>query len=284
MKFLVKPFVLYHTPSHCYCYTQHASAKIIHPNLVKWLEWILQQGIHELDEIEIKQACELFNLVYEAVIHFLGEHLRILVKQDENRFQYLYILTDNQVIQTAMTEEFSKHYGLCVYNKIDFSPIKTEKSLILLFNQQYNEWQFKNLYSLSDVADTYFISSFLADKYLIIDNIYNKKKGVPCHFCGINQLRTTTQTSPDIQDFSWLMFYRQLLKDSSPLIPAIPFTRLNEALVIHSLGRFIKQFVDPHSRYLFHDQVNEFWHIDLERNHLEREASMHWLLCDCVNA
>jgi len=283
MKFIVKPFSLYQTSTSSYCYTPQASAKLTNSNLVNLLRYVQTNHIDYLQQAELEQLTQQFGLESTPVMKFLIEQVKILLIHDEQRFKHFYLMSDNKNIQAVLFEEFSKHYGLNVIKKDDFNPIKTPQSLVLLFNQAYTESQFKQLYQLDCPADTYFISSYLADKYLIIDNIYNKDKGVPCHFCGLNHLRTTVTTSPDVQNFSWLVFYRNLLKEGLNIIPSPPVTVLTEAFIVSALGKFLKQFLDHSTRELLQDNTSEFWHIDLEKQRFEKEAAIHWPLCECLH-
>ncbi len=283
MSFIVKPFVIYNIASYSYCYSSHTSAKITNDNLLQLLQHLLQKNTHELQKQEFEQLAMQYHLQSDVVLRFLVEDLRVLSLKNEDRFQYLYIMSDNSYVQDALCDEFSRHYGLTVIPQMDFSPITTEKSLIVFFNQEYKEHEFKKLYDLSHSPDSYFVTSFLADKYLVIDNIYNKNKGAPCHFCGTEQLRTTAVTSPDITHFGWLVFYRQLLKGGFTSFPSAPLTMLNKALVTYSLGKFIKQFIDPFSYELYQDHINEFWHVNLDKNKIEKEPAMHWHLCECLH-
>jgi McbB family protein len=281
--FIVRPFVIYNAASSYYCYSNQTSAKITNDNLLQLLQHLLQEKTHELTKQELEQLAAQYNLNGDVVRRFLVESLRILSSKNEERFQYLYIMSDNHYIQQALSDEFSRHYGLTVIPKMDFSPITTEKSLIVFFNQEYKEHEFKKLYSLSNHSDSYFVTSFLVDNYLIIDNIYNKNKGTPCHFCGTNQLRATTLTSPDISYFNWLVFYRQLLKGGFVSFPAAPMSMLSRALTTYSLGKFVKQFIDPFGRELYQDNISEFWHVNLDKNKVEKESAMHWHLCECYH-
>lgn len=248
------------------------------------LELMLQQRFDFLTEEEIKSLSDRYNLPYLPTLKFLKDDLSILVPHNEEQFQNLYIFSDNADIREALTQEFSKHYGINVFANTKLCPIDKPKSLVLLFRENYQEETYKDLYNSLDLQDTYLITAFLADKYLIIDNIYNKQQGVPCHFCAINQLKTVAMTSPELQGFSWLLFYRELLKNQANFLPASPLTVMNKHLTIYMLCKFIKRYVDPAARELWCDSVNEFWHVDLEQNKTEREAAIHWELCDCVNA
>jgi McbB family protein len=284
MKFIVKPYVLYHQDERRYCYTHRSSVKISHSSMVDLLEFMLQKKIDFLSEEDVKSLSERYDLPYQATLNFLKNDLAILASHNEEQFQNLYIFSDNADIRQALTQEFSKHYGLNVFASEKLCPIAKPKSLALLFSANYQEQAYKDLYHLPHPEDTYFITAFLADKYLIIDNIYNKQMGVPCHFCAINQLKAVAMTSPELQGFSWLLFYRELLKNKASFCPASPLSVMNKHLTIYILCKFIKRYVDPSSRELWCDSVNEFWHADLEQNKIEREAAIHWELCDCVNA
>ena len=284
MKFVFKPYALYQMEGHTYCYTHQTSAKITHPPLIHFLETIAQQKLDLFTQEEIELLLQRYSLHHDSTLKFLMENLRILTWHDEEQFQNLYIFSDNAEVKEALTQEFFKHYGITVIVHDRPSSINKPKSLVLLFNEHYQEQHYKDLYSLPHLNDTFFITAFLVDKYLIIDNLYNKQKGVPCHFCNVNHLKTTAITSPEIQHFSWLIFYRQLLKGKENFFPATPLTVMNKHLVVYTLCQYIKRYLDPAAHELWHDNINEFWHVDLERNQIEKEAATHWELCHCMHA
>src|SRR5687767_5430759 len=99
MYFIVRPFVIYHTASYHYCYSNHTSAKITNPNLLKLLQQLLQDNVHELKKSELEQLIVQHNLKNEIVTRFLVENLRILSIKHEDTFQYLYLMSDNSHIQ-----------------------------------------------------------------------------------------------------------------------------------------------------------------------------------------
>lgn len=266
---------------HGYYYSIAVSAKITHEKVAVFLSHLARLRLKEIKQRDLIDLFQRYNLDTN-IQDYLQQQLQLFVPIASDRFEHLYVISDNPSLGHDLCAECITGYGLDVMGSDAAIPISTRNSLIVLFNQNYRRSNFTSIYQSSRQPDSYFVTAYIIHKYLIIDNIYNCSKGVPCHFCNFDRRVNNLMANPISQKTSWYNFYQSVLQTKADIVPVIPMTKAREGIILFSLVRFIKAFLATYKPSMYLEEVNESHCIDLETGDVAKNASVHWPHCECV--
>ncbi len=285
MRFALKKFDLFKNKREdgegALLYTPEISAHIKNQNLVRLLEDIKESNVLEIDESLLNNIIEKHDLDPIAVKKYLVNELELISMFNEVRFNKLFINSDNKQVNDALVNYFSRGYGLKTYSEIDSQEV-TADSIVLVFNSVYSPKKIIDIYTLCKQKNSWVITAYIANHYLVIDNIFNANKGVPCHFCNFNRHQNIVASKNNLKKTSWINFCRRAITEDIHVLPAINLTHIECGLITYWLAKSIKNFIDPRSYYLLMNEISRYSWVNLTTGEMNQEQAVHWSCCDCL--
>jgi McbB family protein len=226
----------------------------------------------EISESELMTMATSHGINFDDLKSALMNKLGVLQKKSSRMFEHLYINSDDDLVTSMLSDGFKRSYKIHTMAGDDFA--LNSPALLLMYRNNYTHADFKKVYrSLPD--NVYLITAGVIHRILVIDNVYYKGSGLPTHFSNLNQLLAGMHSQLSITSNNWLLFYRALLKTGMTNLPEPELSSSQKGYISHSLSRFMNQFTDFWKQPTLLDDLNWFWHIDLNSMSVYREIATH---------
>lgn len=261
-------------------YSPEISAHLENKNLISLLQEIKNNKINYTKDSTLNGLIEKFNLQNTTVKKYLSQELRILAMLEDDRFGSLFLNTDDISIQNTLHEYFAGRFGVKLFSQLD-ETVLNDKSLIFMFNSIYWPDDFDKAYRLAQKYQAWVITAYVANHYLVIDNIYNPQKGMPCHFCNFNRHQNLVMSKNTLKTTAWTNYARRALLEGIESLPAMRFTAVEKGLMTFWLAKQIRNFINPHAVSLSLQEVSCYTWINLISGEMNQEQAVHWLDCPC---
>lgn len=263
-------------------YTPEVSAHIKNEKLVALLKNIYYEKTVELNESSLDYLINRHQLPFSSVKEYLMTELKIISSLSAQRFNKLFIYSDDTFISEYLTQHFRQGYGLDVVITQELEALTTH-SLLIVFQAKYHSEKVEKVYAACHQHHAWMVTAYLASHYLIIDNIFNSEKGVPCHFCNFYRHQHLVSSTNNLKKTSWINFSRRMLLEDKPVLPAMPFTSIEQGLITFWLARILKNYLDPHGINLLLNDMGKYHWINLLTGEMNQEQAVHWAFCQCLN-
>jgi McbB family protein len=259
-------------------YTPEITTHITNKNLVALLLELKAKNLECSLESSLERLFEKYNLSNTSVKDYLEQELKIIALLDSERFDRLYLQADDTDINNQIHDYYAHKFGVKVYSRLDNA---NENSLIFLFNSIYNREDFDVIYAQACQTSAWIITAYIANHYLVIDNIYHPQKGMPCHFCNFSRHQNLMMTQNALTPTSWINYSRRSLSQDMRSLPAMKLTAAERGLVVFWLIKAIKKFISPHSPAMAVQEVSQYTWINLLSGEMNKEQAVHWMMCAC---
>jgi McbB family protein len=261
-------------------YTPEFSAHIKNDNLVALLLELKKTSHSYSMESTLDRLFEKYNLQNTPIKNYLTQELKIIALLEENRFDNLFIQADDMEINNLLHDYYSHKFGVTLYSDLMCAELQAN-SLIFFFRSVYRGAEFDALFAQASEKNTWILSAYLANHYLIIDNIYHPQKGMPCHFCNFNRHQNLMMSKNALAKTSWINFSRRALAHDIHALPAMKLTAAERGLAVFWLITTLKKFLSPHDATLSTQDLTRYAWINLLNGEMNQEQAMHWMMCSC---
>jgi McbB family protein len=208
----------------------------------------------------------------EALKNVLCKQLYVLKSIPNIKIPLISINSDDELITKLLQETLEKEY------KLEILPESSREfkkdSLVIFFRKNYSDPAFQTVYQNLD-EDIYLITAGVLHKLLIIDNLYFTGSGLPTHFSHLHQLICYLNSEIPATKNNWLLFYREMVKNSMDQFPMPELNSCQRAYSAYCLYQFISQYTNLCGIPTTRDQINTFWHADLTNFSVYTDAALH---------
>jgi McbB family protein len=261
-------------------YTPEISAHIKNKEVVSLLTELKDKKRTLSSSASLDSLCEKYNLQNTKIKNYLAHELKVIAVQESDRFEKVIIHTDDEEITQVLYAHFADYYGLEVFSGLNAQEVDA-RTLIFCFNSVYCAPNFDEVYQLTRQTNAWALTSYIANHYLIIDNIYQPNKGVPCHFCNFNRHQNLVMSKNTLKKSSWINYSRRALAEDMPSMPAMKLSVIERSLVMFWLANLARNFINPHSLSLTLQDVTRYCWINLLTGEMNQEQAVHWFVCQC---
>jgi McbB family protein len=261
-------------------YSPEISAHIKNKNLIALLREIKHSKIRHAGNSTLNRLIEKYNLQDTTVKKYLSQELKIIAALDEDRFEKIFIHSDDIQIGNALYEYFTDRFGIKMfYNWAE--AVVDRQSLIVVFNTSYSNDGFDEAYQLAKRNNAWVITAYIANHYLMIDNIFQPQKGMPCHFCNFNRHQNLVMSKNTLKKTAWANFSRRALAEDVEALPAMRYSEIERGVVLFWLAKAMQNYINPHGFYLSLQDVSRYSWINLISGEVNSEQAVHWPMCQC---
>jgi McbB family protein len=270
--YVINEYQLVVVASDVYLTNFSMGAKIPNPKLAKLLESLKQFEKLECTEEQLNALALEFQVDLTALKRVLIEQLNVLKPMQQQKIPLIYINSDvpmiSNILQETLEQEFSVHVVDEHVQKFN------DNSMVLFFRKNYSHSDFKTLYhNLGN--NVYLVTAGVLHKLLIIDNLYFTGSGLPTHFSNLHQLMSYLNSDIPATKNNWLLFYREMIKNSLDHFPDPQINSCQKAYIAYCLYQFISQFTNFWGAPTPMDQINCFWQADLTNFTVHSETALH---------
>lgn len=270
--YVINEYQLVSLASDVYLTNFNLGAKIPNPKLIQLLSALKQFEKSQCSENQlISLACE-FQIDLSALKKVLIEQLNILKPMLEQKIPLIYINSDDSMIATILKETLDKEFT------VEVVPEETRTyqndSMLIFFRKNYSHSAYKTIYQ-NLPENVYLVTAGVLHKLLIIDNLYLCGSGLPTHFSNLHQLMTYLNSDIPATKNNWLLFYREMIKNSMDQFPDPQINSCQRGYIAYCLYQFISQYTNLWNTPTPLDQVNCFWQADLTNFTVHSEAALH---------
>lgn len=270
--YVINEYQLIALSSDVYLTNFNIGAKIPNPKLVKIVTALKKFEKSQCTETQLSALAAEFQVDLLALKKVLIEQLGILKPTLGQKFPLIYINSDDQMITTILQETLDLHF------EVEVVPEATRTfkndSMVIFFRKNYSNNAFKTLYQNLD-EHVFLITAGVLHKLLIIDNLYFAGSGLPTHFSNLHQLMAYLNSDIPATKNNWLLFYREMVKNSLDQFPDPEINSCQRAYISYCLYQFISQYTNLWNAPTPLDQVNCFWQADLTNFTVHTEAALH---------
>ncbi len=226
----------------------------------------------ECTEEQLSALATEFQVDTTTLKKILIEKLNLLKPMLSQKIPLIYINSDDALVANLLEETLSKEYTVKLVAE------KTREfqndSLVIFYRNNYSHQDFKTLYqNLGE--NTYLVTAGILHKLLIIDNLFAVNSGLPTHFSNLHQLMAYLNSDIPATKNNWLLFYRELIKNSLEQFPEPEINSCQRGYVAYCLYQFVSQYTNLWNAPTPLDQVNCFWQADLTTFTVHSEAALH---------
>lgn len=270
--YVINQYQLVALSSDVYFINLNIGAKIPNPKLAKILASLKQFEKYECTEEQLSALAAEFQVDLATLKRVLIEQMNVIKPRLEQKIPLIYINSDDDMVTNILQETLAREFNVEVVTE-DVQSFK-EDSMVIFFRNNYSHSDFKTLYqNLGD--NVYLITAGVLHKLLMIDNLYVAGSGLPTHFSNLHQLITWLHSDIPATKNNWLLFYREMIKNSPEQFPNPEINSCQRAYVAYCLYQFISQYTNLWTTPTPLDQVNCFWHADLNSFTVHSEAAVH---------
>lgn len=270
--YIINQYQLVTLASETYLTNAHLGAKIPNPKLAEILTKLKQFKKSECDEEDIQHLAQHVQIDPTALKKVLTEQLGVLKPMRQQKIPLIYINSDDLMISMTLQETLAKEHTVVVVSE------KTRQfkkdSMVIFFRKNYSHSAFKTIYQNLE-ENVYLVTAGVLHKLLIIDNLYMHGSGLPTHFSNLDQLITYLKSDIPATKNNWLLFYREMVKNSLDQFPDPEINSCQRAYVAYCLYQFISQYTNLWNNPTPLDQVNCFWQADLTSFTVHSDAALH---------
>jgi len=277
---LIRKYELSESNQGVYLYTPEISAKIKNKKMISLLNLIKNKNIMEINDDVFDNMLLELELTPKVAKEYLQNELKILSYSGSDKFDELLICTNDNEITESIAKYFEKGYDLQVYTDVTQFNI-SDKTLIVAFQKNYQQSFIDNIYQLSHAHNSWVITSYVVSNHFIIDNMFNDKKGMPCHFCNLNRHKNIIMSQNNLKKTSWINYCREIFNEKNFSLPSIPISHLEKWLILFWLVKRVKSFVNPYGFTQFVNDVSQYHWINLLTGDSYHEQAVHWPFCTC---
>ncbi|MFC3909244.1 hypothetical protein ACFORL_09185 [Legionella dresdenensis] len=270
--YVINEYQLVTLSSDVYLTNFNIGAKIPNPKLAAILATLKQFKKLECTEQQLGDLAAQFQVDAAALKKVLIEQLNVLKPLLHQKIPLIYINSDDQLITSVLQETLDKEFNVQVVpeNTQNFQ----RDSMVIFFRQNYSHAAFNTLYQ-NLAEDVYLITAGVLHKILIVDNLYFAGSGLPTHFSNLHQLMAYLNSDIPATKNNWLLFYRQLIKNSLDKFPDPEINSCQRAYIAYCIYRFASQYTNLWNSPTPLDQINCFWQADLTSFTIQSEAALH---------
>jgi McbB family protein len=278
--YILKDFDIYpDKESGALFYTPEHSAYIEGDNLIAMFHELKSMHFPS-SEPTLERLFEKYNLQHTKIKKYLIYELKILSLLEKDRFDNLYIHADDMEINNSIHDYYSHKYGVTLYSDLRDAAAHSG-ALIFFFRSRYNAADFDALYARVSEKNVWVMSAYLANHYLIIDNLFHPQKGMACHFCNFNRHQNLMMSKNKLANTSWVNFSRRAQAHDLHALPAMKLTAAERGLAVFWLITLSKKFLSPHCKVLSPQDLTRYTWINLQSGEMNQEQAMHWMVCAC---
>ncbi|GEM_PF-3644481 len=263
-------------------YTPEVSANIKHAKVIDLLMDIKGNKFSCITEEWLEKLINKHELANTPIKKYLISDLKLMSSIDENAFTKLFIISDEHVIKKRLNKYFSDHYALEVFTQMNLSKLD-DRSLVVLYANVYSEKKMSEVYQHCIAANAWIITAYIANHYLVIDSIFNAKKGLPCHFCYFKRNQKILEGSSNMKKTAWVNVLQHALKKEYFIFPAMTLTHIEKGLISFWLTDAIKKFTNPHNKKNKMNDLGKSVRANLITGEKHQEQTIHWPFCECMD-
>lgn len=263
-------------------YSPETSAHLKSQSLIDMLKELKANKMDRILDSTLNRLIEKYNLQNTSIKEYLSNDLKVMALLEKDRFEKIFFGSNDAEISNILHESIPPRYGVKMLSWLDEN-LMDAKSLIVIFNNRYWPADFDKAYQLAKKHNAWVITAYIANHYLIIDNIYTAQKGVPCHFCNFNRHQNLVLSKNNLKKTSWINFTRRAMAEDVTALPGIRFTPVERGLVAFWLTKMIKNFISPHGMTMTVQDVTCYTVVNLMTGEMNKEQAVHWLVCQCRN-
>ncbi len=270
--YVINEYQLVNLPSDVYLTNFNIGAKIPNPKLVTILNTLKNFERCECSEDQLISLAHESQVDLKALKKVLIEQLNVLKPMLEQKIPLIYINSDDPLITNVLHETLIKEFKVEVVAE-EVQNFQND-SMVIFYRQNYSHAAFKTLYqNLGE--DVYLVTAGVLHKLLIIDNLYVTGSGLPTHFSNLHQLMAYLNSDIPATKNNWLLFYREMIKNSLEQFPDPQINSCQRAYIAYCIYQFISQYTNLWNTPTPLDQINCFWQADLTNFTVHSEAALH---------
>lgn len=270
--YVINEYQLVALSSDVYLTNFNIGAKIPNPKLVNIVTALKKFEKSQCTENQLSALATEFQVDLSALKKVLIEQLGILKPMLQQKFPVIYLNSDDPMITSILQETLEQQFEVTVVPEATRT-FKND-SMVLFFRKNYSNNDFKTLYQTLG-EHVFLITAGVLHKLLIIDNIYFAGSGLPTHFSNLHQLMAYLNSDIPATKNNWLLFYREMVKNSLDQFPDPVINSCQRAYIAYCLYQFISQYTNLWNAPTPLDQVNCFWQADLTNFTVHSEAALH---------
>ena len=269
--YVINEYQLVALPTDFFLMNVTIGAKIPNPKLANILTALKQFPKYECTEAQLNALAAEFQVDIAALKKVLIEQLNVLKPLLEQKIPLIYINSDDVLITNILQETLVKEFEVQIAEDVNHFQ---NDSMVIFFRKNYSHSAFKSLYqNLGE--NVYLVTAGILHKLLIIDNLYVAGSGLPTHFSNLNQLIAYLNSDIPATKNNWLLFYREMIKNSLEQFPDPEINSCQRAYSAYCIYQFISQYTNLWNSPTPLDQINCFWQADLTNFTIHTEAALH---------
>lgn len=270
--YVINEYQLVSLPTDVYLTNFNIGAKIPNPKLVKIVQALKQFKKSECTESQLSSLALEHQVDLNALKKVLIGQLNIIKPMLEQKIPLIYINSDDALITSILKDTLEKEYTVEIVSEEvqDFQ----NDSMVIFFRTNYSHDAFKTLYQKLG-ENVYLVTAGALHKLLIIDNLYVHGSGLPTHFSNLHQLMAYLNSDIPATKNNWLLFYREMIKNSLEKFPDPELNSCQRAYISYCIFQFISQYTNLWNSPTPLDQINCFWQADLTNFTVHSEAALH---------
>jgi McbB family protein len=270
--YIINEYQLVALSSDVYLTNFNIGAKIPNPKLAQILARLKEFPKSECTEEQLNELANQFQVDVNALKKVLIQQINVLKPMLIQKIPLIYINSDDQMITKILQETLENEFTVNVVSE-EIRSFQDE-SMVIFFRKNYSNAAFKTLYpNLGE--NVYLVTAGVLHKLLIIDNLYVAGSGLPTHFSNLHQMMAYLHSDIPATKNNWLLFYREIIKNSLDEFPDPEINSCQRAYVAYCLYQFISQYTNLWNAPTPMDQVNCFWQADLTNFTVHSEAALH---------
>lgn len=270
--YVINEYQLITAASDVYLSNFNIGAKIPNPKLIQLLTAMKEFKKSECSEEQLNTLATTFQVDLTGLKKVLIEKLCVLKPMLAQKIPLIYINSDDPMVSTMLQETLEKDFSVQVLAETEQT--FASNSMVIFYRTNYSHNDFKTLYQ-NLRENVYLITAGILHKILVIDNLYVVGSGLPTHFSNLHQLMAYLNSDIPATKNNWLLFYRELVKNSLDQFPNPEINSCQRGYVAYCLYQFISQYTNLWNAPTPLDQINCFWQADLTTFTVHSEAALH---------
>jgi McbB family protein len=286
--FFINDFTINLIGGECITSTRRMICRINDNKMKLLIEQLERMSPGKIHEIELIRICEQLDLPSESAINYLATNSGIIrdisrISGAQKQVDNVRLFSDIPDLEPLVTEAASKEGVL----KISVEPLHqagkepVDNTLVCLLMAAYSPRPIEAAYNAYlSTAGVQYLTGYFAGSKLLIDGLYDRENGTPCHFCHMERWINLDNTSLRAQS-SWVSLMAGFAERDGQGIPLTPIARLDVLFATHIFIRQLLYFAGypEYSRHL--DRVYSMTVVDPINCTTTSEVVSHWPNCKC---
>ena len=270
--YVINQYQLVALSSDVYFINSNIGAKIPNPKLAQILTALKQFKKYECTEEQLSALAAEYQVDLITLKRVLIEQLNVIKARLEQKIPLIYINSDDALVTSILQETLDKEFNVEVLAE-EVQQFQND-SMVIFYRHNYSHAGFKTLYqNLGE--NVYLVTAGVLHKLLVIDNLYIAGSGLPTHFSNLHQLMAYLNSDIPATKNNWLLFYREIIKNSMEQFPDPDINSCQRAYIAYCIYQFVSQYTNLWNTPTPLDQINCFWHADLTSFTVHTEAALH---------